>query len=153
MTKFQELLTNLDTLGLGKMYAYFPQEKTLTVFDFDFQPNINKQEVLVFQGLAFMEKQENLVFIGSPGVGKTHLAISIGIEVYRQGKRTLFINCHELLIRLFHHYHQQHRLIWLGGNLSEPNRDHRHSGSAGSPCPRRQNHRQIILVERCWLTA
>lgn len=143
MTKFQELLTNLDTLGLGKMHAYlpdyidqintqqlsftdamlnlteaelqwqedqqtqriirrarFPQEKTLKAFDFDFQPSINKQEVLGFQDLAFMEKQENLVFIGSPGVGKTHLAISIGIEACRQGKRTLFINCHELLSRL-----------------------------------------------------
>ncbi|MBT1142262.1 IS21-like element helper ATPase IstB [Lactiplantibacillus argentoratensis] len=143
MTKFQELLTNLETLGLDKMYAYlpdyidqinqqqlsftdamlnlteaevhwrgeqevqriihrarFPQEKTLKAFDFDFQPNINKQAVLGFQDLAFMDKQENLVFIGSPGVGKTHLAISIGIEVCRQGKRTLFINCHELLMRL-----------------------------------------------------
>lgn len=47
-----------------------------------------------------MDKQENLVFIGSPGVGKTHLAISIGIEACRQGKRVLFINCHELLCRL-----------------------------------------------------
>lgn len=80
--------------------ARFPQQKTLKAFDFDFQPNINKQEVLVFQDLAFMEKRENLVFIGSPGVGKTHLAISIGIEACRQGKRTLFINCHELLSRL-----------------------------------------------------
>lgn len=80
--------------------ARFPQQKTLKAFDFDFQPNINKQEVLGFQDLAFMEKRENLVFIGSPGVGKTHLAISIGIEAFRQGKRTLFINCHELLSRL-----------------------------------------------------
>jgi len=80
--------------------ARFPQQKTLKAFDFDFQPNINKQEVLGFQDLAFMEKRENLVFIGSPGVGKTHLAISIGIEACRQGKRTLFINCHELLSRL-----------------------------------------------------
>jgi len=80
--------------------ARFPQQKTLKAFDFDFQPNINKQEVLGFQDLAFMEKRENLVFIGSPGVGKTHLAISIGIEACRQGKRTLFINCHELLSKL-----------------------------------------------------
>jgi DNA replication protein DnaC len=142
-SKFQELLSNLDTLGLNKMHAYlpeyidqintqqlsftdamlnlteaelhwkvecetkqrikrarFPREKTLKAFDFDFQPNINKQEVIGFQDLAFMEKQENLVFIGSPGVGKTHLAISIGIEACRQGKRSLFINCHELLSRL-----------------------------------------------------
>jgi DNA replication protein DnaC len=80
--------------------ARFTQKKTLKEFDFNFQPNINKQEVLGFQDLAFMEKQENLVFIGSPGVGKTHLAISIGIEACLQGKRTLFINCHELLCRL-----------------------------------------------------
>ena len=80
--------------------ARFPQEKTLKIFDFDFQPNINRQEVIGFENLAFMDKQENLVFIGSPGVGKTHLAISIGIEACRQGKRVLFINCHELLCRL-----------------------------------------------------
>ncbi len=47
-----------------------------------------------------MEKSENLIFIGNPGVGKTHLAISIGIEACKQGCRVLFINCHELLIRL-----------------------------------------------------
>ncbi len=76
----------------------FSQTKTLKSFDFKFQPSINQQEVLGFQDLAFLKKKENLVFIGSPGVGKTHLAI--GIEACRQGKRVLFINCHELLLRL-----------------------------------------------------
>lgn len=142
-SKFQELLTNLESLGLTKMVAYlpeyvdqinqqqlsfteamltltstelewnqeqaierivkrahFPQKKTLKGFDFNFQPSINQQEVVGFQDLAFLEKNENLIFIGSPGVGKTHLAISIGIEACRQGKRTLFINCHELLLRV-----------------------------------------------------
>lgn len=47
-----------------------------------------------------MESKENIVFIGSPGVGKTHLAIALGVEACRQEKRTLCINCHELLIRL-----------------------------------------------------
>ena len=142
-TKFQELLTNLNELGLDKMQAYlpeyidelnrqqvtftdamlkltevelawqdslqiqriikrahFPQEKSFKTFDFNFQPSINQQQIIGFQDLAFMEKNENLVFIGSPGVGKTHLAISVGIEACQQGKRTLFINCHELLLRL-----------------------------------------------------
>lgn len=80
--------------------ARFPQEKTLRGFDFNFQPSINKQEVLGLQDLAFLEQNKNLIFIGSPGLGKTHLAISIGIEACRQGKRALFINCHELLAHL-----------------------------------------------------
>ncbi|MEY2349798.1 IS21-like element helper ATPase IstB [Lentilactobacillus buchneri] len=80
--------------------ARFPNTKSLDTFDFSFQPSINRQEVLEFQNLAFMEKSENLIFIGNPGVGKTHLAISIGIEACKQGCRVLFINCHELLIRL-----------------------------------------------------
>lgn len=53
-----------------------------------------------FQDLSFLEQQENLIFISSPGVGKTHIAISLGIEACQQGVRTLFINCHELLSRL-----------------------------------------------------
>lgn len=47
-----------------------------------------------------MDQQENLIFIGSPGVSKTHLAISVGIAACQQGMRTLFINCHELLSHL-----------------------------------------------------
>ena len=41
-----------------------------------------------------------MIFIGNPGVGKTHLVIALGIEACRQGHRTLFISCHELLLRL-----------------------------------------------------
>jgi DNA replication protein DnaC len=55
--------------------ARFPQVKLLKAFDFDFQPSVNRQLVMSFQDLAFLEKHENLIFIGSPGVGKTHLAI------------------------------------------------------------------------------
>lgn len=53
--------------------ARFPQEKSLRAFDFSFQTSINQQQVMGFSDLAFLEKQENLVFIGSLGVGKTHL--------------------------------------------------------------------------------
>lgn len=80
--------------------ARFPQAKALSAFDFNFQTSINKQEILGFQDLAFLEQHKNLIFIGSPGVGKTHLAIGIGIEACHQGKRAFFINCHELLAHL-----------------------------------------------------
>ena len=80
--------------------ARFPKRTTLDEFDFDFQPSINKKEILDLKSLSFLEKNENLIFIGNPGVGKTHLVIALGIEACRQGHRTLFISCHELLLRL-----------------------------------------------------
>lgn len=69
-------------------------------FEFGYQPSINKKQVLDLQHLAFLDKQENILFIGSPSVGKSHLTISIGVSACEQGVRTLFINCHELLLRL-----------------------------------------------------
>ena len=57
--------------------ASFPYQKTLDDFDFEFQPSINREEILEFKNLRFIEKKENIIFIGSPGVGKTHLSIGI----------------------------------------------------------------------------
>ena len=59
----------------------FPHRKEVDVFDFDFQPSINKQQILDFISLRFLEQQENIVFLGPSGVGKTHLATSIGIAL------------------------------------------------------------------------
>lgn len=80
--------------------AKFPVAKHFEEFDFEFQPEINKCEIMSFKTLNFLEKAENLIFIGSPGVGKTHLAISAGIVACEYGFRTIFITCHELLLRL-----------------------------------------------------
>lgn len=80
--------------------ARFPQTKRLDMFDFSFQPQLNKQELLDLKNLQFMDNQQNILFLGSPGVGKSHLAIALGVEACLQGKRTLFISCHELLLRL-----------------------------------------------------
>ena len=59
--------------------ANYPFIKTLEDFDFDFQPNINRKELLELSSLGFVENKENVVFIGSSGVGKTHLATALGI--------------------------------------------------------------------------
>ncbi|HEH2575208.1 TPA: ATP-binding protein, partial [Staphylococcus aureus] len=57
--------------------AAFPFKKEISDFDFNFQPSINQQEIWDFTDLRFIEKYQNIVFLGSSGVGKTHLATGI----------------------------------------------------------------------------
>ena len=78
----------------------FPHNKEIKDFDFDFQPNINRDEILDFISLRFIEAKENIVFLGSSGVGKTHLATSIGIAAAKQRYSTYFIKCNDLLQQL-----------------------------------------------------
>lgn len=88
--------------------ARFPIIKRLSDFDYQFQPSINQQQIAEFATMSFLDNQENIIFIGSPGVGKTHLSIGLGIEACQQGVRTLFINCHELILRLKAAQEKQH---------------------------------------------
>jgi len=80
--------------------ANFPFMKTLADFDFPFQPSINKQEIMDLATLRFIEKQENILFVGSSGVGKTHLATSIGIECASHRYSTYFVSFQELMNQL-----------------------------------------------------
>lgn len=78
----------------------FPHYKELKDFDFSFQPSINQQQILDFETLRFVENQENIVFLGPSGVGKTHLAVSIGIAAAKKRCSTYFIKCHDLIQQL-----------------------------------------------------
>ena len=80
--------------------ARFPQAHTLEAFDFDFQPGIERKVIRELAGLAFVERGENVVFLGPPGVGKTHLAIALGIKAVEAGHRVMFLTLDELLTRL-----------------------------------------------------
>lgn len=80
--------------------AHFPFIKKFEDFDFSFQPDINKQQILDLKYLRFVDETENIVFIGMPGVGKTHLSVSIGIEAAINGKSTYFISCNDLCLQL-----------------------------------------------------
>jgi DNA replication protein DnaC len=76
--------------SMVKMGA-FPHRKEVDEFDFEFQPSINKQQILDFISLRFLEQQENIVFfLGPSGVGKTHLATSIGIAAAKKANKYLF---------------------------------------------------------------
>lgn len=87
----------------------FPFEKTLSDFNFDFQPSINKAQLLELESLRFLENKENILFFGSSGVGKTHLAVALGIAAAKNRNITYFISCHDLIMQL-NKAHSENRL-------------------------------------------
>ena len=84
--------------------SHFPFLKELKDFDFDFQTCINKQKIIDLSNLRFMEEHKNIIFIGNSGVGKTHLATSIGIEAAKHHYSTYFISCNDLINNLLTAY-------------------------------------------------
>ncbi|MBP2256634.1 DNA replication protein DnaC [Virgibacillus campisalis] len=80
--------------------AAFPHLREIKDFEFEFQPSINKEQILDFMTLRFIEQKENIVFLGTSGVGKTHLATSIGIAAAKKRTSTYFIKCHDLILNL-----------------------------------------------------
>ena len=80
--------------------ANFPFQKTFSDYDFSFQPLLNKQEILDLKYLKFIENHENILFLGPPGVGNTHLATALGMETALNRISTYFISCHDLILQL-----------------------------------------------------
>ena len=78
----------------------FPFRKTIEMFDFSFQPSIDKQQIEELFTMRFVENKENVVFLGTPGVGKTHLAVSLGIRAAQHRYSTYYINCNTLIQNL-----------------------------------------------------
>jgi len=77
--------------------ARFPFMKTLEAFDFTFQPSLGEKEILKLGSLDFIEKKENLIFLGPPGVGKTHLAVAFGAKACCAKYRVLFMTAQKLI--------------------------------------------------------
>ena len=78
----------------------FPHLKELDDFDFSFQESINEQQIRDFESHRFITQCENIVFLGSSGVGKTHLATAIGISAAKRRISTYFIKCNDLIMQL-----------------------------------------------------
>ena len=74
-----------------------PVMKTLEQFDFAFQPSIDQSQVRELRTLRFVHEAGNVVFLGPPGVGKTHLAIALTVEAIRAGFSAQFITAHDLV--------------------------------------------------------
>lgn len=80
--------------------ARFPCVKTLDQFDFDFQPSLDRRQVRELAGMSFVERAHNVVILGPPGVGKTHLAVALGVKAVEAGYSVLFLTLESLMSRL-----------------------------------------------------
>jgi DNA replication protein DnaC len=80
--------------------ARLPWIKTLEQFEFSFQPSIDRKVVRELSGLGFVERAENVILLGPPGVGKTHLAIALGVKAAEAGHRLLFQNLEQVMTKL-----------------------------------------------------
>jgi hypothetical protein len=80
--------------------ARFPYRITLESFDYGFQPAVDRKKLQDLATGRFLEHGENIVFLGPPGTGNTHLAIGLGLKAVQQGHRTLFTSALSLIATL-----------------------------------------------------
>jgi len=98
----EDELTNRRENGYRKRLnkAHLPARKTLEEFNFRFQPQLNKRAIFDCATCEFIRQRENILFIGPPGVGKTHLAIALGLKALEQGYKVLFTTVSQMISTL-----------------------------------------------------
>ena len=85
-------------------YAGFPFRKTMEEFDFSFQKSIDRSVMDDLMTLRFIHNRENVVFLGPPGVGKTHLSVALGMRAPRSDTSTYYISAVKLVQSLRKEY-------------------------------------------------
>jgi DNA replication protein DnaC len=98
--------------------ARFPAHKTLDTFDFTAQPSINKALVTELTRCIYLDHRENILLVGSPGTGKTHLATAMGIEACGRGKKVRFFRVTELITQMME-AREERVLTRLKGQLAK----------------------------------
>ncbi|MBK6307956.1 MAG: ATP-binding protein [Gemmatimonadetes bacterium] len=96
----QIALRNQRRLQTAMRSARLPTVKTLGDFDFAFQPSIKRDQLDSLHTLRFLERKENVVFLGPPGVGKTHLALSLAVAAVESGRRVYYTTLADLITSL-----------------------------------------------------
>lgn len=96
----QIALRNNRRLQAAMRSSRLPAVKTLADFDFSFQPSIKREQLESLHTLGFVERRENVILLGPPGVGKTHLAISLAIAAAEGGRRVYYGTLADLITSL-----------------------------------------------------
>jgi DNA replication protein DnaC len=96
----QITLRNNRRLKAAMRSSRLPAVKTLESFNFTFQPSIKRQQIESLHELGFIDRKENVVLLGPPGVGKTHLAISLAIAAAQRGRRVYYGTLIDLITSL-----------------------------------------------------
>lgn len=99
--------------------ARFPFQKTIESFDFKFQPSIDPKIIRELATCRYLSSAENVLLLGPPAVGKTHLAVALGLKACQQGMRTLFLTAVGLITTLGKAY-TENRLEQRLKILSQP---------------------------------
>jgi DNA replication protein DnaC len=87
-------------IAMRTAMARFPFVKPLETFEFAYQPSIDKKQVLALASSHFIEHGENVIILGPPGVGKTHLSVALGLKAIEHGYRVLFTSAAHLIATL-----------------------------------------------------
>ena len=90
LLRAQIVLRNNRRLQTAMRSSRLPAVKTLDQFDFTFQPSIRREQIDSLHELGFLRRAENVILLGPPGVGKTHLAISLAIAAAEAGRRVYY---------------------------------------------------------------
>jgi len=96
----QITLRNNRRLQAAMRSSRLPAVKTLDSFEFSFQPSIKREQIESLHELNFIDRKENVVLLGPPGVGKTHLAISLAIAAAQRGRRVYYGTLIDLITSL-----------------------------------------------------
>jgi DNA replication protein DnaC len=75
-------------------------QKSIDDFDFNYQPELNKVKIMDIIACRFINEIKNIVLMGKPGVGKTHIANAIGLEAIKKGYKVLFLHINDLIEKL-----------------------------------------------------